>query len=723
MKKSFIYSTAIFLLSFFTLSSNFLSAQGLNSVYSPDGNLVIAVGDNGNFLKSQNGGLNYGYYPKGTSDLNSVFAKNSKAWIAGSGGTLMISQDAGISFTNHNFSANNLNSVFFIDENTGYVVGDNGTIGKSVNGGTDWTVQTTSVTANLNSVVFTSAENGVACGDNGNVIYTNNGGATWTAYSTPTTKDLLSVDMKGSSIIATGVDGFIIKYNGTNWTMIDYDIVNKAEVTSVQMINENVFYSCGGGGFIRKSDDGGSSFTFQPNPMMAPVSDMCFADANKGFVVAYTNNAVLRTTNGGNTWQFPAGVNVSYSYSQKQPASGNIGNPFCLHPQNKNGVFILAGSSLYRSLDKGNTWTLINGSVPGSSCHSFYVNPLDTNIMVATKGSSNGRVIKSTNYGATWFDLINPINLTSYGMPLEQDPNSPNTLYLAPDNAAMRISTNYGDTWTNLSGGEPGGVFRSPCDVVVQYKNSNVIIVGDGTTGSGSGKVWKSENGGLNWTLINTVSGSEIPMIASTNVIPELFYHTTWSSGSFWKSDNSGSSFTNLSQTGSLWATDIAKDDPTAVCYDFYGSNSYLSLNGGTNFTMINVGSSPAAGMCFLDKANLLIQHGGGVYKLNINYDVPTTISENIISSLAPNSFELNQNYPNPFNPSTNIKFGIPNSGNVSLKVYNQLGKEIAVLVNGNKPAGTYEVTFDASSFGSGIYFYKLEGDNFTATKKMILVK
>jgi photosystem II stability/assembly factor-like uncharacterized protein len=723
MKKSFIFSTAIFLFSLITIGSNFSSAQGLNAVYSPDGNLVIAVGDNGNFLKSLNGGLNYGTYPKGSADLNAIYAKNAKAWIAGSAGTIMVSQDAAESFTNHNYSSDDLNSVFFVDENIGYVVGDNGTIGKSINGGLDWTAQTSSVTTNLNSVVFTSADNGVACGDNGVVIYTNNGGATWSAYTTSVTSDLLKIDMKGNTLIATGADAFVLKYNGTAWTMIDYNIVNKAEVTGIKMVDENTFYTCGGGGFIRKSVDGGATFEFQKNPMMAMVSDMYFSDANKGWVVASTNNAILRTSNGGTTWQFPAGVSVSYSYTQKRSSSGNIGNPFCLHPQNKNGVFILAGSALYRSLDKGETWTLINGSVPGGSCHSFYVNALDTNVMIATKGSSNGRVIKSTNYGATWFDLINPINLTSYGMPLEQDPNDANTVYLAPDNAPMRKSSDFGNTWITLSGGETGGVFRSPCDVIVQYKNSDVIIVGDGTTGSGSGKVWKSVNGGMNWTLINTVTGSEIPMISNTNVIPELVYHSTWSSGSFWKSDNGGSNFTNLSQTGSLWATDIAKDDPTAVCYDQYGSNSYISLDGGSTFATVNVGSSPAAGMCYLDKANLLIQHGGGVYKLNINYSVITDIGANSVSSIAPESYELNQNYPNPFNPTTNIKFGVPNTGNVSLKVFNQLGKEVVTLVNGIKTAGTYEVSFDASTFGSGIYFYRLEADNFTATKKMILVK
>ena len=81
------------------------------------------------------------------------------------------------------------------------------------------------------------------------------------------------------------------------------------------------------------------------------------------------------------------------------------------------------------------------------------------------------------------------------------------------------------------------------------------------------------------------------------------------------------------------------------------------------------------------------------------------------------------QNYPNPFNPSTTIKFQIPNSSFVNLKVYDVLGNEVATLVNEEKPAGTYQLSFDASNLSSGIYFYKLQAGNIVETKKMILLK
>lgn len=113
----------------------------------------------------------------------------------------------------------------------------------------------------------------------------------------------------------------------------------------------------------------------------------------------------------------------------------------------------------------------------------------------------------------------------------------------------------------------------------------------------------------------------------------------------------------------------------------------------------------------------------GKIYKwcMNINYEAPVGIQPIGIES--PKSFSLSQNYPNPFNPVTNIKFSIPQSGNVTMKVYDVLGKQVAELVNEFKPAGNYIVVFNASHLSSGIYFYRIETSEFTEVKKMVLVK
>ena len=88
-----------------------------------------------------------------------------------------------------------------------------------------------------------------------------------------------------------------------------------------------------------------------------------------------------------------------------------------------------------------------------------------------------------------------------------------------------------------------------------------------------------------------------------------------------------------------------------------------------------------------------------------------------------PKEFSLSQNYPNPFNPATIIKYSVPRSQFVNLKVYDLLGKEVATLVNEEKPAGEYEVRFDASNLPSGLYIYRLQGQNINLVKKMMLLK
>lgn len=93
------------------------------------------------------------------------------------------------------------------------------------------------------------------------------------------------------------------------------------------------------------------------------------------------------------------------------------------------------------------------------------------------------------------------------------------------------------------------------------------------------------------------------------------------------------------------------------------------------------------------------------------------------ISTLAAQDFRLKQNYPNPFNPSTKIIFDIPNSSQIKLSVYNELGNEIAILVNQRMQSGKYEVDWNAANYPSGIYYYKLTSQNFTETKKMMLLK
>jgi hypothetical protein len=123
----------------------------------------------------------------------------------------------------------------------------------------------------------------------------------------------------------------------------------------------------------------------------------------------------------------------------------------------------------------------------------------------------------------------------------------------------------------------------------------------------------------------------------------------------------------------------------------------------------------------FLDPA---ANQNGLAMELGV-YDIPldqtTSIGER--DEAAPQSLQLLQNYPNPFNPVTSIRYAVDRDQLVSVKVYDALGNEVAILVNERKPAGTHRVSFDATGIASGIYFCQMKAEEFVSTRKMLFVQ
>jgi len=129
---------------------------------------------------------------------------------------------------------------------------------------------------------------------------------------------------------------------------------------------------------------------------------------------------------------------------------------------------------------------------------------------------------------------------------------------------------------------------------------------------------------------------------------------------------------------------------------------------------------------------NTLIIHSGVIarqyaqefakrYKESGGTGVITGVST--ISSAVPKNFSVSQNYPNPFNPSTTFQFQIPTTGLVTIKVFDILGREVVTLLNDIKPAGTYQITWNASAWPSGVYFYRVQSQNTILSRKMLMLK
>ncbi|MBS1492846.1 MAG: T9SS type A sorting domain-containing protein [Bacteroidetes bacterium] len=168
--------------------------------------------------------------------------------------------------------------------------------------------------------------------------------------------------------------------------------------------------------------------------------------------------------------------------------------------------------------------------------------------------------------------------------------------------------------------------------------------------------------------------------------------------------------------------TDVGLANP----YGFYGGTPDFRPTGGSaalsggNFTYPNLANSFFTPTTYVGAFDGTTDWTAGW----ANWDPQNfVIGIKTISSEVPAAYKLSQNYPNPFNPTTKISFSVVKSGFVSLKVYDMTGKEVSVLVNETLGNGTYSADFNAANLTSGVYFYTLKTDNFSETKKMMLVK
>jgi hypothetical protein len=177
------------------------------------------------------------------------------------------------------------------------------------------------------------------------------------------------------------------------------------------------------------------------------------------------------------------------------------------------------------------------------------------------------------------------------------------------------------------------------------------------------------------------------------------------------------------------------------VVAGFSTPSGLIILDSTGNYIRSLTGVTGNRSVYLLDNGHYLTTNGTGVHELDsttgslvrtvvaganfqyISEYIPGLILSASNSTLIASEFDLHQNYPNPFNPETVINFDLPKSGNVSLKIYDQLGSEVAVLVNEFRAAGSYSINFNAEDLATGVYFYRLNFNGISEARKMLLVK
>ncbi len=360
-----------------------------------------------------------------------------------------------------------------------------------------------------------------------------------------------------------------------------------------------------------------------------------------------------------------------------------------------NGANLFAGTSggIYISTNDGQNWA--QTSFGNLNVHSLASG--GANIFAGTL--YNGVYI-STNNGLNWSQTA--LNNQFISAMFFNNGN----IFAGTDGNGIYSSSNNGQNWTQTLSN--------------QHINSIILNGSYMYAGSGGNGVFISQNYGLTWTqsaLDNQIiyalasfgqkvfAGTPVGVLLSTN------NGQTWGASPI---------LPNLT----IWSLAVSASNIFAGTDDW---GVYLSTNSGANWTQRNEGMGELGIQTLVLSSNYIY---AGTDKLSaFKRSLKEIIGIINYSSAIPKEFSIKQNYPNPFNPSTSIKFDLPPftkgeaGGFIILKIYNVLGKEVATLVNRQLQPGSYEVTWDASNFPSGVYFYKLQTENYSETKKMILLK
>jgi hypothetical protein len=504
---------------------------------------------------------------------------------------------------------------------------------------------------------------------------------------------------------------------GVNWSLINSSVASSSNyawfnrICKVNPTNLNQVFC--GGLYMEESVNGGTSFPTIFSSIHVDHHAVCYAPSNTSYIVIGNDGGIDYSTNGGSSFSSSPSLPVTQFYAgdvSYQNPSVMIGGA------QDNGTNMTTGSVT--------TWNEVNGG-DGFYCLIDYQNSLR---MYAS--SQNGAFVRSTNGGASFSSATSGLDITytNWSTPIVMDKTNPLILYVGTYKVFK--TTNGAVSWTAISPDLAKAHIANLGTITtvdVSKSNPNVIYAG-----TDDANVWVTTNSGTNWNLIN--SGLPNRWVTRVTVHPDsanLCYVTL----SGYKIDSTGAHIFRTTNYGTNWIS-INSNLPDApindVVIDPFTSNKlYIGTDYGVMITT-NLGQSwaimgnglpsnvPVHDLTIHAPSAKMVAwtHGRSTFSIEI------AAIQNISSqNNRANGYKLFQNYPNPFNPATNIKFGIPENGVVIIKVYDVLGKEIAALVNEKLKAGTYEIKFSNDRLPSGVYFYRLVTDNFSETRKMILMK
>lgn len=418
-----------------------------------------------------------------------------------------------------------------------------------------------------------------------------------------------------------------------------------------------------------------SVITFQPINSIAVVNENLIW-------VCCDGGGVLITTNAGQNWTLKnTGI----------PST----NLYGIDAIDANNCWVGTGTgAIYRTTNGGNSWTQ-QISISGSFINGIHFFNANTGVFIGdpTGASQPYQNRYTTNGGTNWILAPNsPVATTSseWGVINAWDWTDQNHFWLGSANTIpsastakiFRTSTGFAGTWMTTTitgvGHSTNGLYYQ----AIAFTDNN-----NGMVGSNGSYIKKTTDGGATWSIVSHPPGTTAP-----------YY---------------------MNMHGFKDASNLIR---VCVNEQSYGYKVFKTTNYGTSWTEETLPlQGQGNGFNHMQFLNQNLGYAGGNLGYFFRYGPPVGVGGN--GNNTPSEFALKQNYPNPFNPITTIEYSVPSTAFVTVKVFDVMGREVAVLVNGKKTTGNYIVQFDAEDINSGIYFYTLETNGFKETKKMLLVK
>ncbi|HUI28863.1 MAG TPA: YCF48-related protein [Candidatus Acidoferrales bacterium] len=427
------------------------------------------------------------------------------------------------------------------------------------------------------------------------------------------------------------------------------------------------------------------SWDYQTNPTIGTADTLGggkiqFVSSTEGWI-SLSEGKLLHTTNAGTNWSVvtPFPSDTVWSFSDPSITMSWVSQT---HGWKINAIGAgfgdAHGAVIHKTTDGGSTWEkkIISTDSGEVGLQIQFVDDNNGWALIYNLSNGSGSLQKSTDGGDNWTSIASD----SVGIFYFVDANNGWTVAGSQDSSMLIChTTNGGVNWVSQYTDRSPGTLNA-----IQFTDlDNGWVVGD------SGKILKTTDGGANWTPITNTGinplsyskclfflNADTGWIGTNDGIPEhgpdrVILHTT--------------------DGGSSWTTSFRDKNNNSAIFSVF----FLDANNG-----------------WFTGDYGLIGHttNGGTGVGNDGIKIP-------------DAYSLDQNYPNPFNPSTVISYQLSTVSNVTLKVYDVLGREVETLINQRQAAGSHSVTFNAANLPSGVYFYRLQAGSYNLTKKLLLLK